>query len=195
VRALEATTWIDFIDGDGPRRIMFKAVGFDGQPVMQLRGSMRVMDDRVAKIEGTSVWPLGVGATAILVEIAEHRAFMRVTVHKAVDSFVGLGDDQRYTAKRVRLAQGDTVRWALPKGAYWLKYMPRNASEAPPTIEVEGPINCTTGDGLHVYRMPLEEYGRYCMAEHDGAIVKIAHGRVGAEIVEGSLALERTDMR
>jgi len=85
---------------------------------------------------------------------------------------------------------GDTLRWALPPGAFWLKYIPQRASETPPTITLEGNVGCSSGDGVRTYRMPVEEYGKYCVAK-SGASVLLAHGANGLRVVEGSLLLQR----
>ena len=115
---------------------------------------------------------------------------MNIIVHELVRSLTSLREDQRNVAVPVRLREGDTVHWALPRGAFWLKYLPRRANETPPTITAEGNILCSAGDGIHVYRMPLEEYGKYCLAK-EGAGVLVAHGANGIPVVEGNLLIQR----
>jgi hypothetical protein len=44
VKELRASTWLDFVEGDGPRDLPFVAIGVDDRPVMQLRGAVRVVD-------------------------------------------------------------------------------------------------------------------------------------------------------
>jgi hypothetical protein len=197
VRELRATSWIDFLDGDStPRHLPFVAIGEDGQPVMELRGAVHVTDASVATLEGASVRPKGTGATRVTVEVGEQKAHMMVVVHEMVGTFDRLRDDQRYVARPVRLARGDTVHWTLPNGSFWLKYLPRRAGEAPPTITVVGAIGCMPGNGLQSYRMNLGEYGTYCMVQRGGsASVMVAHGVNGAEWVEGTLAIERAYLR
>jgi hypothetical protein len=164
---------------------------------MQLRGAVRVMDDRVAGLDGASVRPRGSGQTLVIVEVGEQQAKIAVVVHALVPSFDGLRDDQREVARPVRLARGDTVHWPLPGGSYWLKYQPRRTGDAPPSITVEGEIGCWPGgDGRRTHRLPLGEYGTYCMVQRGGtASVMLAHGIGGAEWVEGTLAIERVELR
>ncbi|MEP7380327.1 MAG: hypothetical protein ABI910_01505 [Gemmatimonadota bacterium] len=197
VQEIRATTWIDFIEGDTTtRHLPFEAIGNDGRPVMELRGAVRIFDTDVAALEGANIRAKAVGQTFVVVEIGEQEAQMMVVVHQRVRTFEQLRDDQRYVARAVRLAHGDTVHWAVPHGTFWLKYLPRRAGEAPPTITVVGSIGCTPGDGIHVRRMPLGEFGTYCLVQRTGDIsVTLAHGMSGAEWVEGTLAIERVQLR
>ena len=197
VREIRATTWIDFLAGDTmPRHLPFVAIGVDGLPVTELRGAARVFDASVATLEGASVRPKAAGQTAVVIEVGEQEARMMVVVHEVVRTFDHLRDDQRNVARRVRLARGDTVQWALPNGSFWLKYLPRHAGDAPPTITVAGEIGCSPGDGIRVYRMSLGEYGTYCFVQRGGsASVVVAHGATGAEWVEGTMAIERVQAR
>jgi hypothetical protein len=197
VQELRASSWIDFMAGDSmSRHLPFVAIGVDGQPVTELRGAVRLFDASVAALEGTSVRPRKVGQTAIVVEVGEQKALMMVVVHEMVNTFEQLRDDQRYVARSVRLARGDTVHWALPNGTFWLKYLPRPAGAAPPSITVVGAIGCMPGTGIKTYRMNLGEYGTYCLVQRGGsASVMVAHGMNGAEWVEGTMAIERAELR
>ena len=118
---------------------------------------------------------------------------MGVRVHELVPSLENLRADQRLVATPVKLAQGDTVYWPLPTGMFWLKYLPRAAGDAPPTITVDGPVSCRASDGIHAYRVDLDVYAVECSAGK-GARVKLAHGKILAPIVEGRLAIELTGM-
>lgn len=191
VRELHASNWIDFVAGDLPRDLPFVAIGFDDRPVMQLRGAARVYDTSIAAIVGHTIRPRAVGQTMVHVDVGDRSAGMRVIVHERVRSLEGLRADQRFVAVPVRLERGDTLRWSLPKGAFWLKYLPRRPGEAPPTITLSGDAACSRGNGLRVYVIPLGEYGTYCMVRPGGATVNVGHGAFGAAVVEGSLALER----
>jgi hypothetical protein len=191
VREVESATFISLVAGEPARHLPFRAVGVDGRPVMQLRGAVRVVDRSVATLDGARIRPRAVGETSVTVNVGDRGARIAVIVHERVRAFTGLRPDQRLVAVPVRLARGDTVRWALPPGVLWLKYMPRREGERPPTISVEGPAACTAGDGLRVYRLPSDEYGIYCAVYTDGVTAVVAHGRTGAPVVEGWLALER----
>jgi len=177
--------------GDAPRDLPFVAIGVDGLPVMQLRGEARIVDSSVATLHGTTIRPRSVGQTTVVVDVGDRNAMMHVIVYEPVASFVGLRPEQRAVAVPVRLAQGDTVHWTLPTGTFWIKYLPRHPTDAPPTISLSGTVNCSAGNGLSTFRAPLGVYAVYCLVREGGASVDVAHGRVGAQVVEGSLALQR----
>lgn len=194
---LTAMNFINFIEGDTVARpLPFVAKGLDGIPVMQLRGSLRVFDNDVASVEGATIRAKRAGVTPVIVKVGEREARMMAVVHAIVPSFDALRDDQTVVARPVRLAQGDTLRWGLPGGSFWIKYLPRHEGDAPPTITVEGNIGCMAGDGIRAYRISPSEYGAYCLVQRGGtARVMIAHGATGAEWVEGSVALQRMELR
>jgi hypothetical protein len=194
VYSIRSATWIDFVTGDPRRDLPFIALDTDERPVMQLRGSAHVADSSIALLEGTTIKPRAPGMTFVSVEVGERKADMAVIVHELVPSFVGLRPDQRFVAMPVRLSQGDTVRWNLPKGAFWIKYMSRGEAQAPPTIELFGDGLCTNGEGGKAYRMPLGEHGKYCYVWKSGALAMVAHGVTGAAVVEGVLMLERIEV-
>jgi hypothetical protein len=197
VQEIRASAWIDFVAGDSARHLPFVAIGVDGSPVTELRGAASVIDSSVATLLGPSIRPRAVGATSVDVKVGDRMARMEVVVHERVRSFEGLRADQQYVAVPILLAQGDTVRHSLPRGVFWLKYMPQHAGEAPPTITVDGAIACTPGDGIRVYSVPLDEFGTYCRVRSDpgGAAVTLAHGRTGPLSLRGSLAIERVEFR
>lgn len=197
VQELRASTWIDFIAGDStPQHLPFEAIGLDGHRVTELRGALHLYNPSVAQLEGASVRPKRAGATMVFVQVGEQEARMMVVVHALVPAFDDLRDDQRYVARPLRLARGDTLHWGLPNGSYWLKYLPRRAGDPPPTITVAGSIGCMPGDGIKAYRLPVGIYGAYCMVQRGGtARVMLAHGESGAEWVEGTIAIERMELR
>ena len=142
---------------------------------------------------GSTIAPRRPGRTMVEVQVGDREFRMRVLVHELVPSLEGLRDNQPLIATPVRLAQGDTVQWPLPTGMFWLKYLPRVLGEAPPTITVVGPVSCRQSDGIHAYRVDLDVYAAECSAGK-GATVKIAHGAMGAAVVDGRLAIERRGM-
>ncbi|MEP6619157.1 MAG: hypothetical protein ABJE47_07580 [bacterium] len=192
VKELRASSWIDFIEGDSARDLPYVAIGMNDHAVMELRGSARVLDMSVATLSGASIRPRGAGHTAVEVHVGDRGARMEVFVHERVRSFEGLRADQRFVAVPVHLAQGDTIHLALPEGVFWLKYVPKRAGLAPPSIDLVGNITGTASDGLRAYLSPLEEYGVYCVAGR-GTSVTVAHGMFGARSLDGIIALERVE--
>jgi hypothetical protein len=193
VKEIRASAWVDLVAGGEPSDLPFEAIGTDEQQVKELRGVARVVDTSIAVLNGLAVRPRSPGATMVSLEAGDSRSGIRVIVHEPVASFVGLRPEQRFVGIPVRLAQGDTVRWALPRGTFWLKYIPARLGEAPPTIVLRGSANCSNGNGLRVLFVSMDVFAKYCIAFGPDAVVEVAHGRVGAAVVEGFLALDRVD--
>jgi hypothetical protein len=193
VRELRTSDWMDFLVGDAPRDLPLIAVGLDGRPVLQLRGMTDVSDTSIAALEGSKLQPRSAGVTDLTVSIGDRRRTMQIIVHQIVASFSALRDDDRHIAIPVRLARGETTRLALPPGTFWLKYLPRKAGDAPPSISVDGGANCAASDGLHTYHVVSDEVVTYCVVQSNRASVTLAHGMSGARVVEGALALDRVD--
>ena len=105
-------------------------------------------DGAVATIVSGDVIPRAVGATNVEMVVGDRTAQIRVVVHERVERFDNLRADQRFVAVPVDLPRGATAEFALPMGAFWLKYVPRRSGEAPPTIVMQGRVNCDPGDGL-----------------------------------------------
>jgi hypothetical protein len=194
VREIESSTWVSLIAGEPARHLPFKAIGTDGQPVTELRGSALVSDGAVATLVGGYVVPRSVGATKLIMAVGDRTAHIRVVVHEPVRRFDNLRADQRFVAVPVRVVRGETIDWTLPDGVFWLKYIPKRAGDAPPTIVTDGRVSCAPGDGLRDYLLPPDEHGTYGVRQQDGpASVRVSHGHVGAGVVEGWLALERVE--
>jgi hypothetical protein len=188
VSRLETNTWITLLLPGVPQDLPFTAFGQDDRPVTELHGTVRVRDSTVATLSGSTIRPLAPGETNVVLSVGDHAATIRVLVHERVRAFTGLRPDQRFVAVAVHLARGDTVRYALPMGIYWLKYIPRRLGDAPPTIIAD--VTCGPGYGMSVYRLPLDEYATYCALNTDGKVT-LAHGVRGAAFVDGTLAVER----
>jgi hypothetical protein len=193
VREMYASSWIDLVAGDSARPLPYVALGVDGSPVTELRGQATIVDSSVATLAGAGIRPRAVGRTHVRLDIGDRGTQILVTVHEPVRTFDALRDDQRYVAVPVHLARGDTLRWALPREAFWLAYLPRHQGDAPPTIILDGVISCAPGDALHQYLTPMDEPRMYCVVYSAGAGVTLAHGSAGAPEVDGSLIFQRVD--
>jgi hypothetical protein len=189
VLSLESPSWIDLAVGDRPRDLSFVARGPDGTPVTELRGTVTVGNPSVAQIVGTTIRARQPGTTVAVVDVGNRETKIAVQVYRLVTSFVDNPAHERLLGMRVRLARGDTIVVPVPKAAFWVKYFPAEPGSIPPTIEVRGNGTCTTGDGLHVKRVEEDEYAKYCLV-YDGASLMIAHGATGADVVNGTVALE-----
>ncbi len=195
VRDLRATVWMDFLTGDSSVKLPFVAVGVDGREVSELRGRIRVADSSVATVDGATIRPLRAGRTTIDLNIGDRFVRVGVAVHRVVKAFAELRPTDVAIAVPIAVAQGDTLRWELPRGVYWIKYLSRRPGEAPPSILVEGDAGCVKDDPLRA-RIPIRDvYARYCLVRAGGAHVVIAHGAEGLPVVEGALALEVIERR
>lgn len=188
VASVEAPTWLDLVAGDSARDLTFVAHGPDGRPVTELRGAVIVEDGAIVDANGTTIRPKQPGQTAAIVEVGDARTIIPIVIYKPVTSFVDNPRTERLLAMPVSLARGDTIELPLPKAAFWVTYMSRDSSMAPPTIELQGDGSCTTGDGVRQRRIEDGEYAKYCVAG-PGTRMMIAHGDVGAARVNGTVAI------
>jgi hypothetical protein len=189
VRWIRSASWMDLMVGGDARELPFVGVDPDDNPVDLVRGIVRVADSTVATLNGMMVRPINVGMTWVEMKIGDRKNGIRVIVNEPVTSFEHLRRDQRFVAREVRLAQGDTVLWALPRGRFWLKYIVEHAGDAPPTITLDGRAVCELSNPIKVYRVTQDVFGTQCTVDGPAA-VKLAHGRVGAPVVNGRLVLE-----
>jgi hypothetical protein len=188
VASIEAPTWLDLVVGDSTRDLSFVAHGPDGRAVTELRGAVTVPDGAIVAAEGTTVRPKRSGQTVATVEIGDAEASIPIVVYQPVKSFVNNSPRERLMAMPVSLARGDTIEVPLPKAAFWVTYFSKDRSATPPTIELQGPGSCTTGDGVRVRRIEDGEYAKYCLAGN-GTRMMIAHGAAGAARVSGIVAI------
>jgi hypothetical protein len=191
VKQIASGSWVTLIAGEHARHLPFKAIGIDGEVVAELRGSVVVSDSSVATVVGTDVVPRAVGTTRVNVAIGDESASIRILVYEKVSGFDQLRPDQRLVAVPVRVAQGESVEWKLPTGGFWLRYTPRHAGDAPPTIVADGNALCQVFSPLRTYFVGPDEYGTYCLSRGGPAVVRVSHGYVGKPVVEGWLAFER----
>jgi hypothetical protein len=118
VTEVRASAWVDFMAGDPARDLPFVAIGVDGLPVTQLRGTARITDSSVATLVGTTIRPRAIGQTTVVVDVGDRKALMSVIVHEQVASFVGLRPDQRFVAVPVRVATDEPrVRFEISANA------------------------------------------------------------------------------
>jgi hypothetical protein len=191
VKQIASGSWVTLIAGERARHLPFKAIGTDGQVVTELRGSAVISDSAVATIVGTDVIPRAVGTTNVHVAIGDESATIHIFVYERVSGFDRLRPDQKLVAVPVRVAQGETVEWKLPTGGFWLRYTPRHAGDAPPTIVTDGDARCQVFSPLRAYFVGPDEYGTFCINHGEPAVVRVSHGYVGKAVVEGWLAFER----
>lgn len=180
-------TWgMSLAVGDSGEHLRFMALAPDGAREELIAGEVQVEDSSVATLRGTRVVPLAPGRTVVSVRIGDGEAGVGVQVFERVPSFAGLREDQRYVLAPVRLAPGDTIRWPLPLGLFWLEYGGRHTRDPAPAFDVTGLIMC-----MPALAPGVEHTG--CLARAPGATLRIAHpGTTSRELV-GSLALTKQE--
>jgi hypothetical protein len=183
VKEVRATWGMNFVAGDSGRDLAFTAIAPDGRPVDLLTGEVRVMDSTIATLKGTRIRPLVPGQTQVMVRIGDGEAWIGVSVYEPVRSFEGLRPDQLLVVAPVRLARGDTIRWALPKGLFGLQYGRASAAQPLPSFAVDGPVMCMPDFGPTVDNVS-------CLVRGPGVSLRIAHPGTTGEIA-GSIALLR----
>jgi hypothetical protein len=203
IRTLRNADWGNFVVGESARTLSVGAVGLDGEPVTRIAARLRVDDSTVATLDGDGrLRPLRPGETSVDVEIGDRVVSTAVTVFEPVRTFQGLRPDQRWVVAPVRLWRGESLRWPLPTGSFFLSFS-ADSSQAPPakgfsglfgsipiaqspvSMSVAGPIMCT-----RMYASNPGDLDMYCLARAPGATVHITAAG-GQSFVVGSLGLER----
>jgi hypothetical protein len=203
IRTLRSADWGNFVVGDPARTLSVGAIGLDGDPVTRIAARLRVDDSTIATLDGDGrLRPLRPGEARIDVAIGDREVLTGVTVFEAVRTFEGLRPDQRWVVAPIHLRQGESLRWPLPTGTFFLSFS-ADSSQAPPargfsglfgsiptaqspiSMSVAGPIMCT-----RMSSPDPADVDMYCLARAPGATVHITAAR-GANDVVGSLGLER----
>jgi len=207
IRKLRSAGWGNFVVGESAHRLSVNAVGLDGHPVTRIAARLRVDDSTIATLDGDGrLRPLRPGQVSIDVEIGDRVAKTEVTVFEPVATFEALRPDQRWVVAPIHLSRGESLRWPLPTGRFFLSFS-ADSSQVPPTrgftglfgsisiaqspitMNVAGPIMCT--------RMSEPEpgdLGMYCLARAPGATVHIFRaGQARLNEIFGSLGLERQE--
>ena len=206
IRTLRSAGWDNFLVGDSARTLSVDAVGLDGHPVTRIAARLRVDDSTIATLDGDGqLRPLRPGQARIDVEIGDRVMVEEVTVFEPVRTLEGLRPDQRLVVAPIHLRRGESLRWPLPTGEFFLSFG-ADPSQAPTTraftglfgsspiaqspiiMNVAGPISC-----LRMTQPKPGDLGMYCIARAPGATVHIFPGPGGLNEIVGSLGLERQE--
>jgi hypothetical protein len=186
VREVLAHMWIQFTAGDSSQELSFVALDPDGLPVNRLAGVLRVKDSTIAMLKKGRIYPLSPGHTQVVMRFGDGAATTQISVYERVATFEGLRDDQRLVIAPVRLAPGDTIRWPLPKGLFWLQYHRESEYSQMPTLAVDGPVVCMPAFGPSVERVD-------CLVRGAGASVRIMHsGAAPSALADASCEICRS---
>jgi len=184
IREIRAMIWNDFVLGDPERELPVDFVGLDSLSVTRIAGQVTIRDSTVATVKGVRIRPLSPGRTNVELRVGDEWTSAAVTVFEPVRSLASLRPDQRFVAAPVRLARGESVRWPLPTGLFYLVILPGPEGAAPPVMAVSGAIMCLPKLRPRVYR-----FG--CLARSADALLTVAHPGSSAAYAAGTIALER----
>jgi hypothetical protein len=190
VSRIQTTASHAFLPGDPPHLLRVDALGADGKVVKDLRGSVRIGDTSVVALHGDLLTPRGVGSSRLIIAVGDAYVNVAVNVHEIVDRFDHLSPTQRNVAMRLQIARGDTLRFPVPTGTHWVKWMARDGGAAHPTIAAEGSGYCHADSEAFTRWLPAGIYGAYCEASA-GTRIRVAWNGAGDSVLTGALLLER----
>lgn len=183
VREISADIREDLVAGGVPQDLNVTALGADHRPVDLIAGELRVEDSTIATLSGARIRPLAPGETVVRVRIGDVKELIYVSVFEPVRTLNGLRAGQERVIAPVHLARGDTIRWALPRGLFWLRWHPASAAQPMPDFAVDGPIVCMPwfGPRGHVAG---------CVVRGPGAWIRLTRSPDARGEIVGRFALE-----
>ncbi len=184
VKEVRAEMWLHLVAGGPPQELAFVALDPDGLPVNRLAGEVRVKDSTIVTLHKGVIRPIAPGHTNVSMRFGDGEASTQISVYEPIHSFEDLHRGQRFVVAPLRVARGDTLRWPLPLGLFFLTYQRAADSEPIPSFSAEGPIMCLPEFG------PTVEFVS-CLARGPGASLRIVHPRGSTSVISGSLSLER----
>lgn len=188
VKALYTDAWLQLVAGESVQRLGLWAIGPDSGAVTLLAGDIHVGDTAVAALSGRGIRPRAPGHTVIITRIGDAETITGVSVYEPVPSFEGLRTDQRFVIAPVRVVRGETIRWPLPSGQFWLVYRRASEAEPVPSFAVQGPVMCMPDFGPGVDFV-------HCLVRGAGASIIITHPGTTPFAIAGRLALGRQEDR
>src|SRR4051812_45742590 len=111
---------VDLVVGDAPAALPMEAFDAYGRPVSLLAGHITFDDSSVATFTSGRVVPRRPGSTLLEISIGEERARVHATVHARASSLDSLRLGAYAIAVPIRLRDGETLRWPLPRGTWQL---------------------------------------------------------------------------
>ena len=188
VKALYTDSWLQLVAGESVQRLGLWAIGPDSSAVTLLAGDIHVGDTAIAALSGRGIRPRAPGHTVIITRIGDAETITGVSVYEPVPSFEGLRTDQRFVIAPVRVARGETIRWPLPSGQFWLVYRRASETEPIPRLSVQGPVMCMPDFAPDVDFVD-------CLVRGAGASITITHPGNTSSAIAGRLALGRQEDR
>ena len=188
VKQLYTDMWLQLVAGEAMRPIGLWAVGPDSGEVTLLAGDIHVGDTAIAALSGRGILPRAPGHTVIITRIGDAESITGVTVYEPVPTLAGLRPDQKFVVAPVHIGRGETIRWPLPSGQFWMVYLRHSDSDAIPRLATQGPVMCMPALGPGVDFVD-------CLVRGEGASVTISHPGTTSAAIAGRLALGRQEDR
>lgn len=202
IKEIREAGWGNFVIGQHARTLSVDAIGLDKAPVTRIAARLRVDDSTIATLDGSALRPLRPGSTRVDIDIGDQTLSMLVTVFERVTTFEGLTPGQRWVVAPVHLTRGESLRWPLPVGDFFMGFGSDSTESLTPRgfgsirivpssfkMSVDGPIMC----------MPDLQRGvqnTHCLARGPGATLTITHpGRNAPHDMVGLIALELSEHR
>ena len=178
---------MSLVVGERGRALPFTVLGPNGEIVDLVAYEARVQDSSVAALKGLVIHPVAPGITSAILKVGDGSTRIWVSVYEPVSTLDALRPDQRMVSAPVRLARGDTIRWPLPMGRFWLRFTPAEGQgQRPvPKITVSGQVFCTPTIGFTDQAT--------CTSQTADARIRIAHPGGSRDSIVGSFALERRE--
>lgn len=181
-RLVEWRGMLSLVVGDSDQELPVSAIGIDGTPETILAGSATVRDSEVASLHGLSVHPKAPGATSVDVWVGGRVTIFWVVVYERVSTSDALRPFQFFGVSPLRLASGETRRWHIPAGKYFVSFRADTVASAALTLSTIGATCSPLGDA----------YNYFCTASRGAAVVVSAPGGASqARHFSGYLAVRR----
>jgi hypothetical protein len=173
---------VSLVLGDSSQQLPFKAIGVDGTPEQILAGTATIRDSHVASLDGLRVTPVSVGSTIADVWVGGIVTMIPISVYRRVSNSEHLEPYDFFAVSPLRIRSGETLRWNLAPGKYFLSFRSDTITGDALTFTTPG-LQCSPfGDA----------YGYFCEAQQGAAVVVSAPQATGSAVMPtGYLALRR----
>jgi hypothetical protein len=180
LRELRTPGVMELVLGDSAQDLPVAALGLDGQPVALIGGSATIGDTNIATLDGFRIRARAPGNTLVEVKAGEHVARVGVLVYERVRTLDSLRPQQRNVIVSVHLASGESRRWRLAGGTYFLAILPDDMGRQRPQLATIG-ANCMPTVGERHY---------ICLGQNDASV--IVYNPAGSkQDADGEVAVER----
>lgn len=181
VRGVQPTPEVmELVLGDSARRLPVAVLGLDSQPVTLIAESTTIGDTNIATLDGRLVRARAPGSTVVQVKAGENVTRVGVIVYERVRTLDSLRPQQRNVIVSVRLANGESRRWRLAGGTYFLAIIPNSQAHHAPQLATIG-TNCMPTVGERHY---------ICLGQDDASLI-VYNPADSRQVASADVALQR----